>query len=137
AGDRAPHLGKLLLARLGLGELLRLLRARQQQLREPIVDLLLLAFREPAGDPPPHDPPRELAGLALGVREASVEYAPHHARPPGVERRTGAGPEQEPGEVEPALLVVGGLLARRRGLDERVEQRARRHHRPLVAARLE
>src|SRR6185312_3771889 len=69
AGDRAPHLGDLLLARLGLGELLGLLRARQQELRDAVVDLILLALREPAGDPPPRDPPCEPVGLRFGKRE--------------------------------------------------------------------
>src|SRR5580765_621292 len=73
ARDDAPHLGELLLARFDLGQLLLLQRARQQQLVQAIVDLILLALREAARDPPPRDPPRELAGLALGEREVLVE----------------------------------------------------------------
>src|SRR5512144_261771 len=137
ARDGAPHLGELLLARLGLGELLRLLRARQQQLAEAIEDLILLTLREAARDPPPRDPPRELARLALGMREVLVEDAPHDTRAPRIERSAGARAEQEAGEVEPALLVIGGLLAVGGDLDERVEQRAGRLHRPLVATGFE
>src|SRR5262249_55902939 len=81
--------------------------------------------------------PGELAGLAARMREVLVEHAPQYAGAPGVERGAGAGAEQEAGEVEPALLVVGRPLALGGDLDEGVEQGARGGDRPVVAARVE
>ena len=139
AGGAPPHLGQLV--RLGLGPAGLLGRAGalggEQERREPAIDLLVVGPRQARGHPPPEDPPLGPALHVLGVPDALMEDRPERLDPDLVEREAASRPEEEPGEVEPARLVLGALEPLVGQVAERLPERPQGRGRPLVARRVE
>ena len=79
----------------------------------------------------------ELAARYAVSRPTAARALQELARAGLVERRAGSGPQAQPGQAQPALLVIGRALAGVDHLDQRVEQAARRRQRPLVAPGLD